>query len=113
MIVLDASEALADTMSWENPVKSARLCFFQTGHIKEHFMQAEDPQAAHNLIEFLKENDAVIVELENFTPAEVKLIEEAKGRFGRSLFAAPDCHMKGKPGAGKRCLGICRLIHEG
>jgi hypothetical protein len=95
-------------MTWENPIKVARLCFFKTGRSKEHFALVADEGAVDRLLSFLKESDAVISELENYSADEIATLQEAKGRAGRSLFAVPGC-FQGQTGANNICRRACAL----
>lgn len=97
-------------MSWQNPIKTVTLCFFETGHITDHYAAAEDAAALDRLVTFLQEARAVIVGLENFTAEEIQILRKAKGRDGHSLFALPQC-FKGHGGGG-RCARMCPLKFE-
>jgi hypothetical protein len=96
-------------MAWENPIKTVRLCFFGTGHLKEHFTSAEDDGVVDRLVSFLRDSDAVIVDLENFTPDEVERLKGAEGRGGRSLFASTNCFAREDPNGRARCARLCPL----
>lgn len=95
-------------MTWENPIKIARLCFFRTGHSKEHFALADDTAAVERLISFLQSSDAVIVELENYAADEIETLKRARGRSGRSLVATPGC-FRGWSRSKTYCKGACPL----
>lgn len=98
-------------MAWENPIKVARLCFFETGQLKDYFMNANDNRAVDQLVGFLAESEAVIVELENFSKGEIELLEKRKGPNGRSLFATHDCPARGNPNM-RHCARICPFNSE-
>jgi len=95
-------------MTWENPIKIARLCFFRTGHSKEHFALADDTAAVQRLISFLQSSDAVIIELENYAAYEIEALRRARGRTGTSLFATPGC-FRGRSGSKTYCDKACPL----
>jgi hypothetical protein len=70
-------------------------------------MMAEDDHAARKLLNFLLESDAVILSLENFSPAEIRLLEGSQHRNGRSLFASTDCSGLEKNIQGDKCARLC------
>jgi hypothetical protein len=96
-------------MAWENPIKTIRLCFYQSGRQLE-YSTTKDAYVPGSLIAFLKETDAVIVELENFTDEEKEILHQAKGPQGRSLFASPAC--AGHTGYRSACARLCPLKNE-
>jgi hypothetical protein len=94
-------------MSWKSPIKTARLCFYRSGRQLDHYMMVEDDHAARKLLNFLLESDAVILSLENFSPAEIRLLEGSQHRNGRSLFASTDCSGLEKNIQGDKCARLC------
>jgi hypothetical protein len=88
-------------MARENPIKTVRLCFVETGH---YFVAADDHGALDRLVAFLQDSDAVIADLEGFSDEENDVLRKAKGRDGHSLFSAPNCFVGGNP---NRCARIC------
>ena len=95
-------------MSWENPIKTVKLCFPETGRIRNRYDRAEDQEAVDRLATFVLECNAFIVGLENFSDAEIESLKAAKGPDGRSLFASPQCFMPEANGGG-RCARTCPL----
>lgn len=96
-------------MAWENPIKTVKLCFFETGHMREHFTTAEDDGVVERLVSFLRDSDAVIVDLENYTKEEIEKLKAAVGRGGRSLFASTNCFAREDPNGRARCARVCPL----
>jgi hypothetical protein len=94
-------------MPWKSPIKTARICFYRSGRQLDHYMMTEDDHAARKLLNFLLETDAVILSLENFSPAEIRLLEGSKHRDGRSLFASADCSGLEKIIQGDKCARLC------
>lgn len=97
-------------MNWQNPIKTVTLCFYETGHIKDHYATAEDAVALDRLIAFLLDARAVIVGLENFSATEVDVLRRAKRPDGRPLFATNQCFQG--HGAAGRCARLCPLKFE-
>jgi hypothetical protein len=94
-------------MSWQSPIKTAKICFFRTGRQLDHYMMTEDDSAAHKLLSFLIESDAVILSLENFSESETRLLKESRHKDGRSIFATSACFGLDKAIQGEKCARFC------
>lgn len=100
-------------MVWQSPVKTIQICFYETGHIIEHYVTADDPDAIKRLAQLLRETNAVIVGLEDLTEEDVQFLQNEERLGERPLFAAPECYGHWESSSRQHCARTCRLRSVG
>jgi hypothetical protein len=99
-------------MHYQNPIKSAGLCFYASGAQTEIFFPAAEMEAVASLARLLETSGAAILSLDNFSQTELLYLQSRRAADGRPIFAGADCVGQKRIGRGCRCGQVCALRGE-
>jgi hypothetical protein len=96
-------------MFYQNPIKSAALCFYTSGAQTEIFFPAAATEAAASLSRLLESSGVAILGLDNFSQSELLYLQNQRAAGGQPIFAGPECVGRKPIGRGCRCEQVCAL----
>jgi hypothetical protein len=96
-------------MFYQNPIKSAALCFYASGAQTEILFPAAAAEAAASLSRLLESSGAAILGLDNFSQSELLYLQSRRAAGGQPIFVGPECVGRKPIGRGCRCEQVCAL----